>query len=163
MTPTDSPAPEMVRLLRAVRSLLALTACLLALLVLGLGVGAWYTVQRLGHLEARALAQAEQWRGLSVELGQEATRRQSGMSTGLLGESQSTQTRLAALTEQRRRLSGHPPDPLAKIDRVIDISLMMADEMLLLLRHTVDTQATVGKSLRPLPKQKELSRPGSAP
>lgn len=160
---TETTAPELLLLLRAVRRLLALTACLLGLLVLGLGLGAWLALQQLDRLEARAVQQVEQWRRLTGELGQVAAQRQTGLSSGLVGESRATRTRLSALTERRRTLEGHPTDPLAKLDRVIDLNQLMADELLALLRHATDTQEAVGKSLRPLPKPKALSQPGSGP
>lgn len=163
MQTTDVPPPELVSLLRAVRTLLALTACLLALLVLGLGVGAWYTATRLGHLEAAARAQAGAWQGLLGDLGQQATRRQGALSTGMVETSLAARTRLAALSERRRGLSGHPPDPFAKLDRVIDLNALMADELLLLLRHSIDSQVTLGRGLRPLPGVEPPKTPGSAP
>ncbi|HEY9857556.1 MAG TPA: hypothetical protein V6D05_17560, partial [Stenomitos sp.] len=65
---------------------------------------------------------------------------------------ETTRRRLAAFSERSRSLSSHPANPLAKLDRVIDLNVLICEELILLMQHTADSQATLGRELRPLPK-----------
>jgi hypothetical protein len=147
---------------RWVIGLLAAITVLLVLLLAGLGVGAWVLTSEYHRLEAALGAQS---RSLTAQIGtfaatakevsHETTRRQDVLGDGLVHQSRLTLAKVRELEGRRRSLTPIPKGPLEKLDRSIQLNQLMSDELLLLLTHLAETQATLGERTEPLPAQKK--------
>lgn len=162
---------------RAVVGLLSALVVLLALLVVGLAGTDWYAyqqyrlVQATVEREARdARAQlggdqrslARQLTGAAAtgrELLAELEGRQQRLGAGLQATTGVTMAQVHALEVRRAALSPIPASPFGKLDQMIRLNQLLADEQLLLLRHTAAVTAIAGANARPTAAERHLARP----
>lgn len=169
-----TPAPTNRRLTVLLVTLTVLQALLVIGLVLG-GVAAMRMAsealglaremrQDLATMRSDLKATRETTQGLVADLERmQATAREA--STQLAERQKTLQTRLAArakrtesamhdLAARRARIPERSPlNPLAKLDAIVDLNRLMADELLILNRHMAQTQLDLAQSLAPLPVQ----------
>lgn len=101
-------------------------------------------------------AEVERMQATAVEASSEASARQRALKQELLARSRRTQRLLDEIQGRRARVAyPAPANPLAKLDAVIDLNTIMADELLILSRHLAETQAELANVLAPLPLQKK--------
>jgi len=165
----DSPTlNESQRAERMIRLLTTLVV-LVALLVVGLGAGAALAFREYARLRAAVqqatgeeqLASLQEKLGRTLDLASELTQRQEVLATGLDSRAAASLQSFEALRRQRDELKGIAKGPIDKMEQLIRINQLMADEMLLLLHHVTLTQATLAESLRPLPTQREVAPPAT--
>jgi SMC interacting uncharacterized protein involved in chromosome segregation len=156
---------------RAERMLQLLTTLvvLVALLVVGLGVGAALAFREYARMRTalqqvtgdEQLASLQEKVGRTLDLANELTQRQEVLADGLQARAARSLESFEALRRQRDELSGVAKGPIDKMEQLILINQLMADEMLLLLHHVTLTQASLAEGMRPLPTQREVAPPAT--
>ena len=156
---------DTVQTQRIVR-LLSVLVVLLAVLVVGLGIGAAVTYHEVSQLRSalkgstgQDLATLRTTLERTAALAEEATRRQEALAARMDARADKTRDELRVLHRHRTELEGVAKGPIDKLRQMIQLNQLLSDEMLLLLEHVSETQATVARSLRPLPTQRELVPP----
>ncbi len=160
------PAPN-----RLTIALLTAMTVLLAMLVIGLGVGGFFAMRHapeiLGMVREmrqelvatrkstqKLSAEADRTQALAREASAQAARRQQILKQELLSRSRRTQAQMDGIARRRARIPERAsPNPLAKLDVVIELNTLMADELVILNRHFAETQAYLAEALGPLPLQ----------
>lgn len=150
-----------------VRLLTALVV-LVALLVVGLGLGGFYVLHQLSKVRAAVRGSSGQdltalrdTMKRSADLLEEATRRQDALAESLGARAGKSVDELHALQRRRDMLAGVQKGPIDKMGQMVQLNQLMSDEMMLLLDHLTSTQAAVAKAVRPLPTQRQLQAPGT--
>lgn len=156
--------------------LIAITV-LLAVMTLGLvsaGLVAWRVVpEAMGLLrdlrqELSATRQAtqelrgevERTKALAAQASTQAAQRQDELQAVLRARSRMTQEQLKAIEGRRARIpEAVSANPLAKLDTVITLNKILADEILVLGRHLAETQSGLSEALGPLPVQAKAKKP----
>lgn len=163
---TSTPAPP-----RHTTGFLIAITVLLALLTLGLLVGGLAALRlvpeamgllremkqelvatRVATQELRK--EVDRMQAIAADANTQAAQRQRELQKGLASRSAKTQQELDGIAKRRAQVPQQVgPNPLAKLDTVITLNRIMADEILTLNRHLADTQAQLAKALAPLPVQ----------
>jgi SMC interacting uncharacterized protein involved in chromosome segregation len=159
---------ESQRAQRMIRLLTTLVV-LVALLVVGLGAGAALAFREYARMRAAVqhvtgeeqLASLQEKLGRTLDLASELTQRQEALASGLESRANQSLKSLEALKRQREELSAIAKGPIDKMEQMIRINQLMADEMLLLLHHVTLTQASLAEAMRPLPTQREVAPPAT--
>lgn len=123
------------------------------LLVGGLSVTAWGLMQ-LARAESRLHVQrqaVEQQVALTRSWLGVARARQEAMARELARAHQQTRRQVESLQSRRSRLDGVPGNPLAKVDRGLLLTQLMADQQMVLLHDLVRTQDLLARALSPWP------------
>jgi hypothetical protein len=151
---------------KTVVRLLSVVACLLSLIVIGLGVGGVIALREYTELK-KALPQT-QGADLAATL-QEAraalnqlTDRQDALASALGKEAAVTKKKMAALQSQRRKFEEVRSGPIDKMAQAIRLCQLLADEALTMMDHTVRTQEALANNARPLKFQRQ-AREGTEP
>lgn len=163
---TNPPTPS-----RPTTGLLIALTVLLALLVLGGlagGLAALRVVpeamgllremrQDLGATREATVAlraEVDRMEAIAAEANTQAAQRQREVKAKLAARSRRTQEELVGIAKRRAAIPAQVgPNPLAKLDTVIALNRIMADEILILNRHLAETQADLAEALTPLPVQ----------
>jgi hypothetical protein len=148
--------------------LLTIAVALLAVLVLGLGIGTFLALREASRLRAslggseNGVASLQQALQRTSDLAEEMTRRQEALAASLGARAERSQGQIDSLRRQRQSLAGVDKGPIDKMAQMVQLNQLMADEMLLMLDHLASTQASVARAMRPLPTQRDLVSPEPA-
>jgi hypothetical protein len=139
--------------------LLTMVVILLGMLVLGLGIGTFVALREVAQVRA-ALGNASGGNVASLQQTlEELTRRQEALASALGARADQSQKSLDALKAKRRALAGVDKGPIDKLEQLIQLNQLLADEMLLLLDHVAASQESLANAMKPLPAQRALVSP----
>ncbi|MNX73750.1 hypothetical protein D3C86_1051600 [compost metagenome] len=145
---------------------LTIVTVLLAVVLVGFALGAALLypqavryAQRMHQELATTRAETQELRrhlqalhASEERLSQEAAKRQLRLGRELDAQASQTLAQLATLEERRQRLGAEPgANPLAKLDTLIGLTRLLADELLLLNRHLLLSQHELAAGIRPSP------------
>src|SRR5687767_6125454 len=130
---------------RTMVRLLTMTVALLGVLVVGLiagGAFAWHQYRQLRATVAQPASVASGLDERLQQLGQVAsdlTDRQQKVAAALGQRADTSQARIEELEKRRAALDEVRKGPIDKMDQLVRINQLLADEMLVLLRHVANT------------------------
>ena len=153
-TPGDQRRRE-----RAVIGLLIAITGLLAVLVVGLGLGAFWLTQQAAALrqETGSLRQdLSQALATSQALTRDLLERQAGLSQALGNQAEQLASAQTQLDARRNRFGAIPAGPFEKADYAINVSLVGIDEARMINRHLAETQAALARHMALTPAQQAL-------
>ena len=101
-------------------------------------------------------AEVDRLKAIAADASTQAAARQQTLRTRLDARAKQTNDLLDGIEARRR----HVPEkvsanPLAKLDVVIELNKLMADEILILNRHLAQTQEELADAIAPLPIQQK--------
>ena len=151
---------------RSIVRLLQATVALLSVLVFVLAGGAGWAFyqydqvrQSLQSSTGNDLTSLRDAMEKTVTAAEEITVRQGALAQALDTRADQTSTEINALQQRRSALGELRPGPIQKLTQTLEMNQLMADELLLLLRHLNSTQSSLAKSMRPLPTQRQALTP----
>lgn len=108
---------------------------------------------------ATMVGDLEQAQAAAQQAAREIAQRQRLLDQRLVARSRQTLARTRDLGRRRDALAGPPPwGTFSKLDRMLALQQLLADELLIMTEHLAETQAIAARELRPLPIQGRPSR-----
>lgn len=99
-------------------------------------------------------AELERMKAIADQTSIQTAQRQTEMQTALRARSRKTQEQWRGIEKRRAQIpESVSANPLAKIDALIALTQILADEILVLGRHLAETQTGLAEALEPLPVQ----------
>ena len=101
-----------------------------------------------------------------VETGQELTAHQAAFASAIREQSEKATAEVAVFQRRREALDPVRKGPLEKLDQTIQLTQLMADELLLMNRQVIVIESSIARVARPVKGQRELvgeAEPATAP
>jgi len=149
--------------------LLSVLVFLMALLVLGLGVGGLVAFRQITGMRGQLDGMRSEIETMRNELTsmtvaldrgtrvvEEMTERQETLSSNLRARAGTSLQKLEQLRQRRAAIDPIKRGPFGKMEQVVQLNQLLADEMLLMLEHLAHTQASLGRAVRPLEAQEDF-------
>ena len=105
-------------------------------------------------------AEVDRMQAIATDASTQAAERQKTLRARLEARSKRTAELLDEVEKRRKRVPAKvSANPLAKLDTVIELNKIMADEILILNRHLAETQEELAEAIAPLPIQAKPKNP----
>lgn len=100
--------------------------------------------------------EVERMKAIASQASTQAAQRQVELQAALRARSRRTQEQWKGIEGRRARIPEPvSANPLAKLDALIALNKIMADEILVLGHHLAETQSSLAEALKPLPVQEK--------
>jgi biopolymer transport protein ExbB/TolQ len=113
---------------------------------------------RLATQELRA--EVDRMQAVAASASAQVAERQREAARALLVRARETQEKMAGISKRRASIPERvPTNPLAKLDTVIELNKIMADEILILNRQLADSLEDMADVVEPIPIQEKRTPP----
>jgi uncharacterized membrane-anchored protein YhcB (DUF1043 family) len=116
------------------------------------------TATRLATQELSA--EVDRMQAVAASASAQVAVRQRDLQRAMAARARETQEQMEGIEQRRARIPERiSANPLAKLDTVIDLNKIMADEILVLNRQLADSLADMAEIIGPLPVQEKRKTP----
>lgn len=170
MAPPPMPSRPPIGLLVAITILLSVLV--LGMVIAGILALRWVpeAMRLLRHMNQELTATRLATQELSAEVDRmqavaasasaQVAVRQRDLQRAMAARARETQEQMEGIEQRRARIPERiSANPLAKLDTVIDLNKIMADEILVLNRQLADSLADMAEIIGPLPVQEKRKTP----
>lgn len=157
----DSSADTPSRRDRALVPLLAAITALLAILVVGLGIGAVAAMRAIHEVHGQVAQLTGGAQGDATQkvkaLGADIVERQQLVARALASESAATEQKIETFQARLKQLYPIAQGFTRKLDQTIGLQLLMNDQMILMNHQLAALQQTAARGLRPMDAERALT------